>query len=296
MINVAAAAVFVLSSAPAALAWGGDAHQAVGLVAEQFLTAQGAAFVSNVLDGASLSSVTTWADQIKGQSKYAFSKVLHYVDFDDSPPAVCGYKESRDCTDGKCLIGAVANYTAIASCGARTPSKAAQADAVKFLAHFVGDVTQPLHASARDRGGNDADIRFDSRNTNLHAAWDTAIPVKRIQDFNGSLTDYVAFLVRRIKTGVYASQAPSWISSSSLTAVSRYGNSLAAIDWAVDSNKYDCTVVWPAYDANPDQNFGTNYYRQAFPVVDIQIAKGGYRLADWINRIAATCAPRRARR
>ncbi len=42
--------------------------------------------------------------------------------------------------------------------------------------HFVGDVHQPLHASYRDdKGGNDYQVRWHGRGTNLHKIWDTAM-------------------------------------------------------------------------------------------------------------------------
>jgi hypothetical protein len=48
--------------------------------------------------------------------------------------------------------------------------------ALRFVAHLVGDIHQPLHAGfAEDRGNNSVDVRFNGRKTNLHTLWDTGL-------------------------------------------------------------------------------------------------------------------------
>ncbi len=50
-----------------------------------------------------------------------------------------------------------------------TADRAAKAEALRFLAHFVADVHQPLHVShAHDKGGNDVKVFFFNQNTDLH--------------------------------------------------------------------------------------------------------------------------------
>ncbi|KAL2916824.1 hypothetical protein HK105_203603 [Polyrhizophydium stewartii] len=190
---------------------------------------------------------------------------------------------------GDCIVRAIATYTDNAGCSKST-AKADRIDALKFIVHFLGDITQPLHVCARGRGGNDQSVKFDGSSTNLHAVWDTKIPEKRIKNnFSNDKSSYASSIVSRIQTGTYKSAAPSWISKYGVASKNSNGNSLAAIDWAVDADAFDCSVVWPAYDANPSQDFGSTYYSNSFATVDIQIAKAGYRLADWINKIGATC-------
>lgn len=55
-------------------------------------------------------------------------------------------------------------------------------ESLKFLAHFVGDLHQPLHVGNReDRGGNDIDVVvvrwwfLPVERTNLHRVWDTTL-------------------------------------------------------------------------------------------------------------------------
>jgi hypothetical protein len=48
--------------------------------------------------------------------------------------------------------------------------------ALRFVAHLVGDVHQPLHAGfAEDRGSNSVDVRFNGKKENLHSLWDTEL-------------------------------------------------------------------------------------------------------------------------
>ena len=50
--------------------------------------------------------------------------------------------------------------------------------ALRFIAHLVGDIHQPLHVGfAEDRGGNSVEVRFNGRKENLHSLWDT-LPIE----------------------------------------------------------------------------------------------------------------------
>ncbi|KAH6564874.1 hypothetical protein BASA62_007662 [Batrachochytrium salamandrivorans] len=284
-MKFATATVAILAAAPAALAWGGKAHAAVGAVAASFLDESGAKLVADLLRGSSLETVATWADTVKRTSKYSSTGVLHYADSDDDPPSSCSYDDNHGCADD------------VASC-ASSASAADKNDALKFLAHFLGDVTQPLHICGRGRGGNDQKIRFGGKKSvALHSIWDTQMPDKHIkEDHDNSVDTYASFLVQEIQSGAYSSEAASWISAHGVTDRNKNGNSLAAIDWATDSNSFDCTVVWPAYDADPNQDFAADYYTNSVPTIDLQIAKGGYVLGNWVNQIAATCNSAQRRR
>ncbi|RKO91227.1 nuclease Le1, partial [Blyttiomyces helicus] len=270
-------------------------HTTIGAVAQLFLNSNAASFVQNLLgsdnsiNSQDLAGAATWADRVKF-SEFPWSRNLHFADAQDNEGPngyACGYNDLRDCPDGRCLIGAISNYTQRLQCSAGLDSEQ-QNQALKFLTHFLGDVTQPLHICKRERGGNDVKTTFDGTSTELHATWDVSIPVKRINnDFNGDLTQWASHLSDEIKSGAYSSQAASWLSSGSLTETNSLGNLNAAVAWATDANKFDCSVVWPYIDQNPmpDTDLGGDYYTASIPTVEIQIAKAGYRLADWLNRI-----------
>jgi len=52
--------------------------------------------------------------------------------------------------------------------------------ALKFLIHFFGDITQPLHCEALDVGGNTIDVTWNGASTNLHAVWDTPSMFRKV--------------------------------------------------------------------------------------------------------------------
>ncbi|KAJ3305570.1 hypothetical protein HDV03_001436 [Kappamyces sp. JEL0829] len=206
--------------------------------------------------------------------------MYHYVDTNDNPGKNCSYVDERDCPDNKCVVGAIANYTSQALCDKATgkalfPGQA-QEEAVKFLTHFIGDITQPLHVCG-----------FVN---NLHGMWDFTIPQKLLPlKYKGSQDLFAAELIDKIEKGEYKDIAQSWISKRAVTDLTKLGNSAAAAEWATDANGWNCDIVWGAYDSDPKQDFGKAYYEAAIPVIKIQVAKGGYRLAKWLNAVFDTC-------
>ncbi|KAL4244455.1 nuclease type I family protein [Abortiporus biennis] len=286
-----------------AYAWGALGHQSVGYVAQQFLAPNALSFVQSSLGSTyseSLGPAATWADDVKSQKAYSWSSALHYVDAEDNPPSSCSVSESRDCGSGQCILTAIANYTTRI---AQTSLSAAQRqEALKFLDHFLGDIGQPLHVEAKEVGGNDIDAICGGKSTNLHAAWDTGILTTNVDANHGSSAQtYANDLVARIQSGTYKSLTSSWLSCTSTTEPASRKRSIETdlfehisaratitplecpLVWAQESNAYDCSVVF-SYKSGQDLCTGS-YYNAAVPVIDLQIAKQGYRLAAWLNVI-----------
>ena len=61
------------------------------------------------------------------------------------------------------------------------------------------------------------------------------------------------------------------------------------IEWAQDTDIIDCSIVWPGFDKDPQQDFSLDYYEQVISTVDLQLAKGGYRLAHVLNEVLSNC-------
>ncbi|KAF8654800.1 hypothetical protein AX16_003369 [Volvariella volvacea WC 439] len=256
--------------------WGASGHQAVGYIAMQFLAPNALSFVRSSLGSTynqSLGPAATWADEIKSNSAYSWASVLHYVDAEDSPPSTCNVDQSRDCADGKCILTAIANYTARVV--DTTLSSSQRQEALKFLDHFIGDIGQPLHVEAIQKGGNGISVKCNGGTSNLHSVWDSGL-VNRIlsTSYSNSVVNWANTLSARIQTGSYRSQAASWISCSSPTP----GCTLV---WAQESNAIDCSLV---FEYTTGQDLCTSsYFTAATPVIEAQIAKQGYRLAAWLN-------------
>jgi len=150
-------------------AWGPLGHRIVARLAEAQLKPQARAQVFRLLrdqDARHLSDVAVWVDDLRDSDPalYARTSRLHFVNFHSRD---CLYDPPRDCPNGQCVVAAIARYAAIL--GDRSRPEGERAQALDFVIHFVGDVHQPLHASSgNDAGGNDDQVRWRDRGTNLH--------------------------------------------------------------------------------------------------------------------------------
>lgn len=172
-------------------------------------------------------------------------------------------------------------------------SAAHKAEALKFLVHFLGDITQPLHDEAAERGANDVKVTFNGYSDNLHADWDTYIPQQKTG--GGSLTyasTWANDIVSQINNGIYKSQAAGWISGDTVATGSVIST---ATRWASDANTFVCSVVMPnGFEALQQGDLYPDYYNSVIDTVELQIAKGGYRLANWLNLIYSTKVAKRS--
>lgn len=261
-------------------AWGTLGHATIAAIADNYLTAEAKTWVSNILgNGISMPSVATWADSFRYTSAGRFSAPYHYIDAEDSPPSACSVVYSRDCDSRGCIVSAIANYTERAQDGRLSAEN--QKQALQFLIHFLGDITQPLHVEAEAVGGNDIRVTWDGKDTNLHACWDTQMVEKAAGGDNttATLDSFAQTLIGRIDDGSYTAEKDSWVSCADISR-----GSDCALDWAKDANAQNCQYVFKT-DVD-GQELDGDYYTGAEPIIELQIAKGGYRLAAWINALA----------
>lgn len=176
-------ALFLIIMMPSiALAWGPTGHRMVATLAERQIDQKAHADIQHllgVLGASSLADIANWADEMRGdpaQRELSRSTSrLHYVNFSDSR---CLYEPVKICVDGQCVVAAINHYAAVL--GDRSATDTTRADALRYLVHFVGDAHQPLHAGYRpDRGGNNYQVRFNGKGSNLHAIWDSQILASR---------------------------------------------------------------------------------------------------------------------
>lgn len=306
-MKVAAIAPLILPLVvPGVFAWGAEGHEAVGYIAMQFLAPNARSFVESSLGSMysySLGPAATWADVIKSKSAYKWSSELHYVDAIDAPPTSCNVDEVRDCGGGHCILSAIANYTS--RIVDTTLDDSQRQEALKFLDHFIGDIGQPLHVEAFERGGNNITAMCAGKASNLHAVWDSGIIVQLLKnEYSNSLTAWVDELVSRIQDGVYELDTTNWISCSSTTEpvesdgisartvaddIASFLEESPAITplqcplvWAGESNALVCFDVLNYASRSQDFCAG-DYYDAAVNDIQLQIAKQGYRLAAWLN-------------
>jgi hypothetical protein len=162
--------LLLMANPGTASAWGLQGHHLIAENAMGRLSPAARAEVERLLalePGATLASVSTWADETRSPSTAAW----HYVNLPRDSD--CRYEAARSCISGNCVVGAIDRQAAILA--SKAPDEQ-RLKALKYLVHLVADVHQPLHAGfADDRGGNSYQIQAYGRGTNLHALWDSAL-------------------------------------------------------------------------------------------------------------------------
>ncbi|KIJ93474.1 hypothetical protein K443DRAFT_645499 [Laccaria amethystina LaAM-08-1] len=295
--------------------WGADGHMAVGYTAMQVfiqcsyllrgdrseeavsVPRNALSFVQTSLGSTysrSLGPAATWADTVRSEAAYSWcaSAPCQFVDAEDNPPTSCSVSETRDCGSGNCILTAISNYTTRV---VQTSLSAMQRqEALKFLDHFLGDITQPLHVEALELDGNHITVNFNGSSTNLHAilfndvrSIDTGVIEGFLKaQYGNSVTTWANSFATRIKTGNFAPSKASWIALFRMINEFLAARSTAAITplkcplvWAQDSNAFDCLTTGKDLCSG-----GTSSYAAgAQPIIEEQIAKGAYRLAAWLN-------------
>ena len=159
-----------------ALAWGAQGHRLVARIAEPNLHPATKAEIDRLLaaePGASLSSIAPWADQLRGNDPDLGKRSAgwHYVNMAEDD---CAFSPPKHCPNGNCVVGALQEQSALLA--NRQLSDVERLQALKFVVHLVGDLHQPLHAGyGHDRGGNNYQLQFNGRGTNLHSVWDSGM-------------------------------------------------------------------------------------------------------------------------
>lgn len=238
-------------------AWGPSGHRMVARLAENQLDATSRAEVRRllgILGASSLPEIANWADDMRSDpAQRELSRAtsrLHFVNFTDSR---CTYDEPRICANGQCVVAAIQRHAAVL--GDRSATDRSRAEALRYLVHFVGDVHQPLHAGYRsDRGGNNHQVRFNGKGSNLHAIWDSPVLGSRRLRWN----DYARLLER----------AP--ISD----------NTANPIDWAEQS----CRISRDKGVYPQGRTIDKAYLDRMRPLAERQIRLAGKRLAKLLER------------
>lgn len=142
--------------------------------------------INNLFDGQSIESISSWADKVKRQKQYAWTKDLHFIDILECHRERYNKDVIDKYCENHCIISALLdftnsikynfNYDYVFNDG----TKLTNTELLKFLIHFLQDFSQPMHLLGYDRGGNSfkVNILFDGKNrtSNLHFIWDSMLP------------------------------------------------------------------------------------------------------------------------
>lgn len=250
----------VLLFSPPAGAWGRLGHRVASIMAEERLTPHALAAVRDVLGpDVSLADISTWADE---QRNYPDSAPWHYVDV---PLSESRYN-SKYCPPGGCVVSKIYDFQRVLQ-DKKAPRTEKQ-EALKFLVHFVQDLCQPLHVGdSGSKGGNLIQVRFFGLGSNLHRVWDSQVIERYTTDGRELLED-----LKGISIPAFAEE---WVKGTPEV-------------WATDSLQ----VAKKAYCLPGTQTvmpsgttLGDNYFRMALPIIQMQLAKAGVRVAWMLNQI-----------
>jgi len=305
---------FVL--APSAHAWGCEGHQTIAVLAEAHLTPHAREAILKILtvnpiDPAldryckpvpqdPMADAATWPDDIRKIRPE--TPPWHFINIPRGAPKgdisqYCPRPEG-------CVTSALAAQVQILQDPSSSPQS--KADAIRFIIHFVGDLHQPLHATTNnDEGGNCVPVTFfgkaptesnpgsGSFHPNLHGVWDTDI-LERMTP-----KESPADLAKQLDTK-FSAQIRAWESKPADFAA-----------WAWESHNLAETVVYgrlphplPIEKPHPetacvdkhdpgsyakllqiDEDLEQPYQSAAAPVVEVQLARAGARLAALLNSV-----------
>jgi hypothetical protein len=309
---------------PSARAWGCEGHQIVAYIAEAHLNPRARAAALKILAASRIdpqlsrycqprsadpfADASTWADDFRTQ--HPETGPWHFIDI---PRGVHKGPLAPYCPPATgCVVSALEAQLRIL----KDPksSAAARADALRFVIHFVGDIHQPLHDTTNnDEGGNCVPVEFfgelpretdatrESFEPNLHWVWDVGIidkfgahPMARSTSYGD---DSARALARKIG-GKFQVEIRAWESqpidfagwaweSHAVAESVAYGKlpraipiePPRAISSCADDNHAALRML------RLDENLGDAYESAAAPVVQMQLAKAGARLAALLNSI-----------
>lgn len=232
--------------------WSKTGHRVIGEIAQNELSGKAKRAIAKLLDGKSLSSISNFADEIKADSRYREFSAWHYVNI----PQGKDYKDIEHNTYGDLVTG-IRKCIEIVKDG-KNP-KEDRVFYLKMLVHLVGDLHQPMHVGrVEDKGGNDIQVQWFGRGSNLHRVWDSNM----IDDYGLSfseLANSLPELDKNARKKIQEGEVLDWVKESQEIADKLYdsvenGEKLA----------YRYSYVW----------WGT---------VGSQLNKGGLRLAKVLN-------------
>lgn len=232
--------------------YGDLGHKSVAALAWKHLTPYGKQNVERILGLGqdAFINASVWADHIKKDERFNYLKPMHYVNM---PKDEKWYDRKRDCRKDRCVVEAIKHFSKVAKNG----SEIEQILALRMIIHLVADVHQPLHAGLyEDRGGNWYEVHYQGDPVTLHKLWDHQMVERMGEDVESVVAE--------------------------LEKVTATVDVAAPVIWAQESHAITVNGV---YDVNENQSVSDEYLVWADGVTRSQMAKAGWRLAMWLNKL-----------
>jgi hypothetical protein len=244
----------------------------VGELAWRFLTPAAQAAVSEALTEPGyerLAEAATWPDTYARRFRELDPmKPFHYVNVDAKAPS---YRRERDCPNG-CVVTALGQFIALLESREPALSLSERRRCIYWIAHFMGDIHQPLHIAHPDgKGGTATLLGFfeapDKRSA--HWIWDFGL-IERRPVAAADASDQPPY--RRLADELAAELTPAKLrafqATTSPEALANEGLLLSRRSAFLKSQDH----VDAVYEAS------------RWPIVKMQLEKAGARLAAVLNR------------
>jgi hypothetical protein len=276
-LPLVAALLLALAPAPAA-AWWEYGHETVATIADMNLSPSSKREVRRLLAQSSLletpecsartiEDASVWPDCIKQyRDRFSYASSWHYQNVDVCRP----FDLEAPCRDGNCVSAQIERHARLL--GDRNLPTRERIMALAFLAHFVGDMHQPLHAGDRgDLGGNRLAVSYGviAGRTNLHSVWDGYFADRGISNPIGGPSGILAEFSPADLAGMRAGSVTDWARES----------------WEASREFAYGTVLADPCGPVPTERpvIGEETTRRLVPIVRRQVARGGMRLARMIE-------------
>lgn len=181
-------AFLILCTPSISLGWGAGGHMMVASIAFSRLNsrakAQAKALLAIPINPAGVSkrskdfvNAAHWPDDLRQFPEFDPFKPFHFI---DQPFSADGTALPTDLPEPGNIVKALEDNVNILK---TSTDKNAQAQALRFIIHFVGDIHQPLHSATRvdsahprgDQGGNGVMLKVAGKSVKLHSYWDGGI-------------------------------------------------------------------------------------------------------------------------
>jgi S1/P1 Nuclease len=240
-------------------------HETIGHIAEDHLSPSAFKRIREIISpNETVASIGYWADEVRPHRRE--TRPWHFINLpvreEINQTTIHNYCPGNGCVTAQIQINSRLLTDA-------SKSIREKEEALRFLAHFVADLHQPLHCSNDDdKGGNEKLIRFQGKRMNLHALWD-----RLISNENGENSRVLA---AKLKAEITTGKAAAWAE----------GNELS---WCLESYAIAKNTIYKDYQRGGRDlaqiNLGNAYYQQMRPIVEEQLKKAGVRLAKFLNQL-----------
>lgn len=231
-------------------AWGKEGHRMVAEIAKQKLDTLVQQKVQKYLGTISFDDAATWMDDVRKNKQYDYMKPWHYINIE----AKGKYKKDTTANivnELEKVIAELKNY--------KTMQDEDVNRDLKILFHLCGDMAQPLHVGyGLDKGGNDYQINYKTKGSNLHRMWDSEIIISEQITLESCSTESKKLSKKQVK----------------------YFSKTDVLYWLKDSRK----LLKQVYDLD-NKTVPDLYISKNKLVIEKQLLKGGYRLAAVLNDI-----------